>query len=258
MTNPTYASHIFRPWRGTGDTRIVANERAWKEPLKWEREAKEANTRPRVLIGPDLFEDWRGAVVNGKGEELYDDHKGGFTEAQFGYGDIPLPGQSSISMASVIRRAYSLIDATPHLDWLVSTEWPERIMEMTPAYFPGGYIAEAGLMNQEGPRPNLWPGARITTQAEANERIPHLLHVPAAVRWLDVRPKEEIQIVAKGLPPWWNGDLQPISRIDWVAIHDPAKLAYGIDLAWQCREAGVPVWWSDNYASFRDLPEARR
>lgn len=38
------------------------------------------------------------------------------------------------------------------------------------------------------PLRNVWIGVSVTNQADADERIPHLLRCPAAVRWLSVEP----------------------------------------------------------------------
>lgn len=38
------------------------------------------------------------------------------------------------------------------------------------------------------PLPNVWLGVSVTNQADADERIPHLLRTPAAHRWVSVEP----------------------------------------------------------------------
>lgn len=38
------------------------------------------------------------------------------------------------------------------------------------------------------PLPNVWLGVSVTNQADADERLPHLLRTPAAHRWVSVEP----------------------------------------------------------------------
>lgn len=38
------------------------------------------------------------------------------------------------------------------------------------------------------PRPNVWLGVSVENQQYADERIPHLLRTPAAVRWVSYEP----------------------------------------------------------------------
>lgn len=44
------------------------------------------------------------------------------------------------------------------------------------------------------PLPNLTPGVHITTQAEANDRLPKLIACPAARRWVHVVPLEAVDL----------------------------------------------------------------
>lgn len=70
----------------------------------------------------------------------------------------------------------TLILNTPHLDWLLLTK---RI---------GNAGAMLGAMFLDGPPDNVWIGATITSQAEADRDIPKLLAVPAAKRFLSMEP----------------------------------------------------------------------
>jgi protein gp37 len=44
------------------------------------------------------------------------------------------------------------------------------------------------LYGDVGPWPNVWLGTTVEDQARADQRIPHLLRVPAAVRFLSMEP----------------------------------------------------------------------
>lgn len=175
---------------GPNGKRVVASEASWREPLKWDRLAKAAGERHRVFCASmaDVFEDWQGAMLDSKGERLviYKPNGGFLTTAP--YIEEPPANCRWMTMQDVRARLFALIDATPNLDWLLLTKRPENIAEMMPPYFPGGYIAEAGRMNQEGPRPNVWLGVSVENQKAADERIPLLLQTPAAVRFLSMEP----------------------------------------------------------------------
>lgn len=70
---------------------------------------------------------------------------------------------------------WALIRATPHLDWLLLTKRPQNIAGMLPPDWGDGW-------------PTVWLGATVENQTEADRRIPHLLAVPAAVRFLSCEP----------------------------------------------------------------------
>ena len=83
--------------------------------------------------------------------------------------------------ASAAWRAdlWSLIRATPALDWLILTKRPSLIAGMLPADWGDGW-------------PNVWLGTTTENQAEAARRIPHLGAIPATVRFLGVEPMLEV------------------------------------------------------------------
>lgn len=169
---------------GPNGTRVVAAESYWRLPVKWDREAAVAGERRRVLCASlaDVFEDWRGIVVGTDGEPRYE-RDGRFVEA--GEDDSPAPGESGIGLETVRRRLFKLIDATPNLDWLLVTKRPENITRMMPERSPRRQCP-AGVSDVY--RPNVWLGTSVENQATADERIPHLLRVPAAVRFLSMEP----------------------------------------------------------------------
>lgn len=73
-------------------------------------------------------------------------------------------------------RLYKLIDETPHLDWLLLTKRPENIADFYPVKW-----------NAVTPH-NVWLGTTVENQEYADERIPHLLDVPAVVHFLSCEP----------------------------------------------------------------------
>ena len=88
------------------------------------------------------------------------------------------------------------------------------------------------------PLPNVWNGVSVEDQQRADERIPHLLQTPAAVRFISAEPL---------LGPI---DLKEnISNLDWVIVGGESGPKFrACDVAWitaivdQCRDASVPVF----------------
>ncbi|UEW68421.1 hypothetical protein [Xanthomonas phage MET23-P3] len=85
---------------------------------------------------------------------------------------------------------FALIEATPNLDWLLLTKRIGNVAKMAPAPWVGGPV-------QHGPDPanihggwpaNVWLGATICNQAEADRDIPKLLATRAAVKFLSMEP----------------------------------------------------------------------
>src|ERR1700674_3691035 len=70
---------------------------------------------------------------------------------------------------------WSVIRSTPALDWFLLTKRPQNIRGMLPTDWGEGW-------------PNVWPGTTTENQEEANRLIPHLVAIPAAVRFLSVEP----------------------------------------------------------------------
>ena len=77
------------------------------------------------------------------------------------------------------RDLFDLIAATPNLDWLLLTK---RIGNARSLY------SEAYLDSARAWPDNVWIGATIVNQAEADRDIPKLLDVPARVHFLSMEP----------------------------------------------------------------------
>lgn len=73
---------------------------------------------------------------------------------------------------------WELVMSTRGLDWLLLTKRPENVRSMVPANWlaTGGWPA------------HVWIGTSVEDQAAADERIYHLLKVPARVRFLSIEP----------------------------------------------------------------------
>jgi protein gp37 len=71
--------------------------------------------------------------------------------------------------------AWEIIRRTPEFTYLILTKRPDRIARCLPADWGDGY-------------PNVWLGTSAENQKYADQRIPELLKVPAAKRFLSLEP----------------------------------------------------------------------
>ena len=135
---------------------------------------------------------------------------------------------------------WRLIHETPTLDWLLLTKRPQNIAKMLPGMHNGTLGWGVGW-------PNVWLGTTVEDQAEANRRIPHLLAVPAAKRFLscepllgpiDFRKVPGFNHIGLDLSAWWvicGGESGPNAR--------PMHPAWARSLRDQCVAAGVPFFF---------------
>lgn len=82
---------------------------------------------------------------------------------------------------------FELIEATPNLDWLILTKRIGNAALM----ITNALLKMPDLKSRDGqqwPWPNVWLGATITSQVEADRDIPKLMEVCAAKRFLSMEP----------------------------------------------------------------------
>ena len=191
---------VLGQW-GPNGTRVVANEAKWAEPAKWDRQYQEAYDewhahgmdegpppeRPRVFCASmaDVFEDWHGHMVDSQGDVLWF-KRGSIVRAGQTTPCLSL-GERTATMSDARARLFRLIHETPNLDWLLLTKRPENIAKHLAEYANriDTYAAEA--FSKVWSR-RVWLGTSVENQDAADERIPHLLKVPAAVRFLSCEP----------------------------------------------------------------------
>ena len=199
-----WTHHTFNPWRGctkvsagcancyaerdskrnpgvlgiwgSQGTRVVASEAMWAQPRKWNRQAHEAGERRRVFCASlaDVFEDWWGDARDSSGNVV----RSGAWCPDLGYGSY-----DPVTLSQIRDRLGRLIVGTPYLDWLLLTKRPENALDMMADTMfgvrPDGSVALP---------PNVWIGTSVEDQATADERIPHLLRIPAAQRFVSMEP----------------------------------------------------------------------
>lgn len=156
----------YKIWGPDAERRFFGDKH-WSEPEKWNREAEAAGERARVFCGSMC--DW----AEGRHDQQ---------EAR--------------------DKLFDLIEATPHLDWLLLTKRPGAI----PYLIPPAWL--------ESPRPNVWFGTSVENQEQADRRIPQLLQVPATVRFLSCEPL----LGELDLSPWMVFEGQ-YGKAEWCLAH---------------------------------------
>jgi len=131
---------------------------------------------------------------------------------------------------------FRLIDSTPHLDWLLLTKRIGNVSKMlTEILRPGTMPA------------NVWLGATVVNQEEADRDIPKLLAAPARARFLSMEPLlGPVKLALHGHRVGIEGSaLRGV--IDWIIVggesgHDarPMHPDWARSLRDQCTAAGVP------------------
>lgn len=259
---------------GPQGNRIVKAESGWLDPLKWNKQAAKHEedyerysiagfgpspgdpVRPRVFCASlaDVFEDWTGPILDNKGDRLmiYIPN-GGFLSTR-PYAEEPGANCRWMTMQDIRHRLFRLIHATPNLDWLLLTKRPENIMRFWP---PLGNSDLTVPVRDMLIRKNVWLGVSVENQQAADERIPHLLRTPAAVRFLSVEPLlGPVDLKAFFACPhcdactstgWYPGEPKPcVCGKMWVIIGGesgpnsrPCNIDWIRSIVEQCKTAGV-------------------
>ncbi len=125
-------------WGARAERRFFGDAH-WSQPARWNNEAAATGQRRRVFCASmaDVFEDRR-------------------------------------DLDGARARLWPVIEATPHLDWLLLTKRPEHVMQLV----PWGSAWPA----------NVWLGTTAETQLWAERRLAHLAAVPARVRFVSCEP----------------------------------------------------------------------
>lgn len=226
---------------GPGAARRRTGEKNWQDPIRWNKQA---------------FWQCEECGQRGTDKDLAK------TKGQPCYHEMTAPVRQRVfcaSMADVFDNAvepqwrhdlFSLILSTPNLDWLLLTKRIGNVRNLVDAS-----VFEACK--------NIWLGATIVNQEEADRDIPKLLAVPAAKRFLSMEPllgpvdltridiNGDCEIYPlRGTTECVDGEGEPtddIPAIDWVIVGGesgpgarPMSPDWARSLRDQCKSAGVP------------------
>lgn len=189
-----------------------------------------------------------------------------------------------------ITQVFTVMAATPWHTYQVLTKRSRRMRDWLSPDERGGQINASVLANAlrsdlfrgplveaikgrtgsiTWPLPNVWVGVSCERQQEADERIPHLLTTPAAVRFVSaepligsvnftrisvgpdtvdaLRPRMKLRSDSGSLA----GDFgrEPRDCLSWIIVGGesgpgarPMALGWAKDIVRQCKSAGVPVF----------------
>jgi protein gp37 len=160
-----------------------------------------------------------------------------------------------------IRSVFKVIAANPAHTFQILTKRPKRMNELCGFWW--GWEFARGHID------NAWLGVTVENQTTANERIPLLLQISAAVRFMSVEPMLEAidirEILASGTlaqvnGPYTSDDLLNSQYIDWIICgaetgpgKRPMNLDWARDLRDQCVAAGVPFFFKKDSLGNRTL-----
>lgn len=252
--------------------------KTWDSPRKWNAAAEKAGVPAKVFCCSmaDVFEDWHGPVHDNGANGSRLKNIGGAVYAP-GFTRDLYPDAPWLTMQDMRDWLWPMVEETPWLRWLFLTKRPENVMRMTPLHW-----------NKTFPD-NVWIGTSVEDQKTADERIPHLLRIPAAVRFLSCEPllgsvnlsrrsfqmSEHEHVSNKVCPltglgnlmryPAGMAELSQVGRVHWVICGGesgpkarPMHPDWARSLRDQCEKAGVPFLfkqWGEWCPALTDLPE---
>lgn len=262
----------------TGAKRRVVSEANWRLPVKWNKQGI-ALGRQRVFCASqsDVFEDYRGIVVNHKGMAMGKGVKSGrwITEGEPIAADAEgkAEGIADLTLGDIRCRLFALVEATPRLDWLLLTKRPENVMKMVPDSWRSKFPD------------NVWMGTTVESQEYADERIPHLLGIPARIRFLSVEPmlgeidmrcfpNNDCSAIEETCCPWGGLECKAVAscqansgngvKIHWVIAGGesgrdarPTQVEWVRSLRDQCEHANVPFFFKQwgEWCPFTEIPD---
>jgi protein gp37 len=145
---------------------------------------------------------------------------------------------------------FALIYDTPNLDWLLLTKRIGNATRMMREDPPESIAREVGAG-----LPNVWIGATVVNQEEADRDIPKLLATPARLRFLSMEPllgPVDLRLLEYSGARERDGSGTVLTTrrraLDWVIVGGesginarPLQLEWVRSLVQQCKAAGAPV-----------------
>lgn len=193
-----WCDSTFNPWRGCAKVSITSDGN-WKQPLRWNRKVAEQPFVCRKCGTPYFCEsggsprcDWKCEIVPYRPRVFC--------------GSLCDWLEDRPELDAPLARLLLTIHATPNLQWLLLTKRPElfaaRMVAALHADEQAGALAVQWAHGS--PMPQAAVGASVENQAAADARIPHLLRIPAGLRFLSCEPL-----------------LGPINLGPWLAAPEP-------------------------------------
>jgi protein gp37 len=169
-----YGNRFGVQW-GPQGTRRRTSESNWRKPLAWNEKANREGTTPRVFCA-----------------SLADVFEGNVQTEQW------LPD------------LFKMIERCDGLTWLLLTKRPENVWRLIENSVSSLKRPDVWLSEN----PHVWIGTSVENQAAADERIPMLLRIPAARRFLSCEPLLGQIYLGKWI--YTNGGSPWSMDIDWL------------------------------------------
>lgn len=212
---------------GAGNQRDRTSASNWKLPIKW-------NSRPFAECQNCH---WRGQLMSTAmcptcySTNIRKARRRVFCSSLADWLDNEVPVEWLVDLLDLIRM-------TPNLDWLLLTKrigiWQRRLTEAS-NYVIRHQTGESLYVwindwAKERPPHNVWLGATVVNQQEADRDIPKLLATPAAIRFLSMEPL-----------------LGPVNIDPWIGNECTHEDAYmepytGANICRECEEMALIDW----------------
>jgi len=125
------------------------------------------------------------------------------------------------------------IGEAPQHTFLILTKRPQRMRKMTEEAWYGHHI------------PNVWLGVSVENQETADERIPILWQIPAAVKFISYEPALGPLVLGDACEEWWQS-----CGIDWVICGGESgsgaremKIEWARSVKDECAGVGIPFFY---------------
>lgn len=262
-----WTHHTFNPWWGC--QRVSPGcEHCYAEALaKRTGRVKWGPGQARVAASEKM---WREPLKwNAAAEAVGERHRVFCASMADVFEDLP-------ELVPLRARLFALVRETPALDWLLLTKRPENADRLwNQAQYDAFSLGPTWA-------PNVWLGTTVEDQRRAEERIPQLLAVPAAVRFLSCEPLlgpldlRQIRCdttaidgesathlnALHGATYWYDGEHSANANpIDWVICGGesgpgarPMHPEWARSLRDQCASAGVPFFFKQ-WGEFKTIYE---
>lgn len=202
-----------------GGVRVMAAEKSWLEPYKWNtwarlgkcfacggrgmlrvRDELAGGTVTHLVAcatcaGDGQVEPYRGRVFCASLADIFEQWDGPIHDHK----ETVLPG---VTFDSIRSRLLKVIDETPHLDWLLLTKRTADVADTLRRMAQKSNDARAARWINEAFPKNVWMGTTVESTEWALKRIPFLVTLPAAVRFLSVEPLLDELDLANSLGYW--------------------------------------------------------
>ena len=245
---------------GAGQERKRTSIHNWRQPEKWNNteffECNNCGLRSEGQLHHCGGNEPEIECPKCKSRDMEPDRRRVFCASLSDWLDNEVPIEWLVDLLDLIRR-------TPNIDWLQLTK---RIGNWRNRMFAAGVYANEhcggtdkacvndfveGWMHDQPPA-NVWIGATVVNQAEADRDIPKLLQVPARVRFISIEPmlgpidlRDPPNDI--GEPRYSYLDDELTDRIHWVICGGesgpkarPMNPSWAREIRDQCEAAHVP------------------